>query len=786
MTPHPHSLGRIACAIGLVFGLASLPAASVLAEDGGTGASERQRFDVPAGSLSAALNALARQAGVVLVYPPSLTAGKSSPGLVGDYALRDGFAALLANTGLETVHNADGSYGLRENVQAQTAAGYRLAPVTVLGARDPNVPLSNVPASISVVSREDVATEQATAERIEDILGRQVPGFNPTNNGIRQIRGRTAQVFINGVPTNEQLRASAGADLNLLAPDQLDMIEVSRGANAAYGFGSPGGIIALTTPRAESEELTLRTKVGTSFNTSQPGGSFQTSLYQGVAQIVGDFDFHVGVSLRRDGLNHDPDGRPANDSNSPALFSNGTENVYNLDTSLGYDLGDAGSLRLTATAGRVDVDEFYESDFAGVDRSDPSNMVRLPAGDDNYRRHHTASLTYENPDIGGHALKLELLASKVRSVRHSDTGAFIQRDEQVNEYQGFRTSVTSPLAALHDGASISYGIDFMRNRYFRPWVDTSTGQVVRYLSPDSTLDSWSPYLQGQFDLGKLRLNAGIRHERYSGEVETAVSTSGRGDIEGGDIDSFDLTLLNVGAVYALERRRELYASFSQGAEVSQLGRTASVAGSADRIDPKPAKSNQYEVGFRQRGDSVDYTLAAYYTESDLMSALDCSNPTEPCTPLREPREFWGVEGTLAWRVDSRWTLGGTLSWMDGKRELPDGSKRRIGSAEVPPLLLAAYVGYAPRDGWTNRLQFDYRAARDVFGDSGDFGEGRVEDELLVHAMTSVDVGKGQLQLGVRNLFDETYYAVGAEASNRGWAFIPEEGRRVSLSYTLDW
>lgn len=53
--------------------------------------------------------------------------------------------------------------------------------------------------------------------RVEDLLSHQMPGFNPTSNGVRNIRGRTAQVWVNGAPVNEQLRASSGADLNLLS-----------------------------------------------------------------------------------------------------------------------------------------------------------------------------------------------------------------------------------------------------------------------------------------------------------------------------------------------------------------------------------------------------------------------------------------------------------------------------------------------------------------------------------------------------------------------------------------
>ena len=86
-----------------------------------------------------------------------------------------------------------------------------LTPLTVLGTRAQR-PLATVPASITVVAPQEIREQQVISPRIEDLLRRQVPDFNPTNEDVRQIRGRTAQVFINGVPVNEQLRASSGSD----------------------------------------------------------------------------------------------------------------------------------------------------------------------------------------------------------------------------------------------------------------------------------------------------------------------------------------------------------------------------------------------------------------------------------------------------------------------------------------------------------------------------------------------------------------------------------------------
>lgn len=747
--------------------------------------------DLPPQPLAEAIKSLARQAGITIAADDTLLTGKQSPAVQGAMEPAEALRRLLAGSGLEAVSN-DGTWRLRNlpapapaapASAAQASPVTALPAVTVLGSRDPNVPLSNVPASISVVPREEIARQQPTAQRIEDILARTVPGFNPTNVGVRQIRGRTAQVFINGVPSNEQMRASAGSDINLLSPDQVDLIEVARGANSAYGFGSPGGIIALSSPRAESEQLTLRTRAGTSFNTSKPGGSFQSSVYQSVSQILGDFDFHAGLSYRKDGLARDKDGKPAFDFNSPALLSMGHESLYDFDTSLGYKLGGSGSLRLTITAGRMDVDERWESDGTGVYRQTDSQLVHRPVGDRNGRRHHTLNLSYENANLGGSAVKLEAVTSRAHADQYSTAGAVTQRDEQDNRYAGLRSSVTTPLDGLRQGATVSYGLDYMRNSYFRPVYDDDTGATIRFFSPDVTVETWAPYAQGQVPVGDWRFNAGARHERYGGSVETGVGTGG---IQGGDIRSFRLTLFNAGVVYVLRPGHDLYASFSQGAEISQVGRAATTAVTADRVDPQPAKSNQYELGLRQRTGGLDYTAAVFYTTSDLMSSLDCSVPLEPCRPLREPRKFWGVEGTVAWRIDASTGVGGTLGWMDGRRTLATGEKRRTGSNETPPLLLGAYVDFAPQAGWSNRLQFDYRAGRDPFGDSTAYPEGKVDSLFLAHVSTSVDVGPGQLQIGVRNLFDKRYYSLASEAGNGGFNWIPEQGRRVSISYAMKW
>jgi len=589
----------------------------------------QRQFEIPAQPLADALTEFGRQSDLRVTIDGALVRNLSAPVVSGAMTPEEALRRLLDGTGLAG-RFVESDLVIIERVALDQSDSIELGPVTVLGSRQPDAPLSNVPSSITFVDQEEIQEELATTNRVDEVIARKVPGFNPTNNGVRQIRGRTAQVFINGVPTNEQMRAGTGSDLNLLLADQVSDIEVSRGANSAYGFGSPGGIIALQTPRAESEELTMRTVLRESFNPGHFDGSSQISLYQSVSQIVGDFDFQVGGAVGYDGAEYDPDGNLALGFDNSALLTNGKEWLYNLDTSLGLDLGDAGSLRLTSTFGYVDFTERYALN-PGTYREEYGFLTEEPLGGKSFRRAYTVDLAYENEDVLGSAVKLEIFTSDVKYHVFESFGADDFRQEWNNTYYGIRSSVTTPLDFILQGASVTYGIDALRNELINPYYNHDTGDLVTYFAPEVRLDQWAPYAQLEIPFGDFVLSGGVRHERYSGHVEDGEEGLGP---EGGDIEDFDLTLFNAGLVYSPIEQIDLYATFSQGAEVTQLGRAARDASSADQVDPEPAKSNQYEIGMRGRRRGLELGLAGFYTESDLLSALEC-NGTDPCPPLQQ-------------------------------------------------------------------------------------------------------------------------------------------------------
>lgn len=654
--------------------------------------------------------------------------------------------------------------------------------ITVLGSRIPNAPLSAAPASVSVVTPEQVERERAIGSRVEDLLAHQVPGFNPTNNGVRNIRGRTAQVWVNGAPVNEQLRASSGADLNLLLVDQVAGIEVARGTSSVYGFGSPGGIIALSTPRATTRELQLKTVLRESFNPHALDESHQALIYQSASKIVNDvFDFHVGGAFSYDGLEHAPNGELALGFDNAVLTTNGAESVMAFDTSIGFNFGERGRLRLNGTYSDVDVHERFVV-TGGTFGGEFARLQTQAGADDSFRDAHTATLTYDNDRLFGQAVKLDIFSSRAHSVVVQDLGTLV-RDEQENEYFGMRSSVTTSLSRLSAGSQLTWGVDAQRNRYYRPVYVLATGARFTYFSPDVTLDTVSGYAQLDWNIGeRLRLSSGVRHEEYGGAVKT---TTGPLTISGGDIQGFDLTLVNGSLTYSLRPTVDVYASYSQGSEITQLGRAARAVKAAAQIDPQPAKSNQYEGGLRADFGKSRVALAAFYTESDLLSALSC-DATTPCTPLREPREFWGVELSGSTRLTPLWTVSGVASWQDGERTV-NGVDRPIGSRDISPLLVSSTLNYDSTRSTFGALQLNYRGARDPFpATSTAFGEGPVDAAFTVNLLGGVDTRGGRVQLGIENVFNTEYTSIAAGAGNTASLWVPEEGTRVTLSFSPRW
>ena len=128
---------------------------------------------------------------------------------------------------------------------AKKQEAQKLNPVVVTATRIEQ-PIADIGTTITVV--EDSQIQEQKIDRVEDAL-RQVPGVLVTQTGSPgsetgvSIRGATSAqtlVLVDGVEVN--LGATGGFDIGNLTTDNLDRIEVLRGAGGSlYGSGDRRG-----------------------------------------------------------------------------------------------------------------------------------------------------------------------------------------------------------------------------------------------------------------------------------------------------------------------------------------------------------------------------------------------------------------------------------------------------------------------------------------------------------------------------------------------------------------
>jgi iron complex outermembrane receptor protein len=147
--------------------------------------------------------------------------------------------------------------------------------VTVTAGRTAS-PLSQIPATVTLIDQETLTRELAVTDNLTDVLAKTVPGMGPSREteGIfgQSLRGRDMLVLVDGVPQNFELRIGATDELSRVSPTFVERVEVVRGASAAFGASAAGGIVNLITRSPQRGRLDAA--LGTSFSATHPGDSF--------------------------------------------------------------------------------------------------------------------------------------------------------------------------------------------------------------------------------------------------------------------------------------------------------------------------------------------------------------------------------------------------------------------------------------------------------------------------------------------------------------------------------
>ena len=254
-----------------------------------TAVAAARAYDIPAGSLDAVLTRFGREAGILLTYTPTLTAGRQSPGVQGRFDVPGAFGQLLAGTGL-TASPQGAGYTLvpqTSPVAASLAAGggsgdVALPTTHVQGEAwsdayrlpaDANVtrsdtPIIDIPQAINVVPHQVLADQRART--LDDALinvsgivqGNTLAGTQDTLLKRGFGGNRDGSIMHNGMPLVQ------GRGLNANA----DSVEVLKGPTSLlYGIMDPGGVINVVSKRPLLKPYTAVSVAGTTYGHGKNG-----------------------------------------------------------------------------------------------------------------------------------------------------------------------------------------------------------------------------------------------------------------------------------------------------------------------------------------------------------------------------------------------------------------------------------------------------------------------------------------------------------------------------------
>ncbi|MNO92946.1 Ferric aerobactin receptor precursor [compost metagenome] len=252
-------------------------------------------------------------------------------------------------------------------------------------------------------------------------------------------------------------------------------------------------------------------------------------------------------------------------------------------------------------------------------------------------------------------------------------------------------------------------------------------------------------------------------------------------LDGGTL-RYEDTLYNLGVVYHISDYQDVFANFSQGFSLPDVQRfLRDVRGGYDirQLNAQAIKVDSYELGWRGDWQGVQANVTLFENRSDVTQFFDSIN--RALRLIDQEERVRGVESSLTWHLDDAWYVGGTYAWTKGETH-QNGKWIDLPATRVSPAKTTAFVGFE-EDGYNLRLQaMRLESYDDAFKDSN----GRkIEGYTTLDLLGAVALPVGKLEAGVYNLTDRTYETLFVQA-NAAAPFPHAEGRRLALSYSVDW
>ncbi len=273
--------------LSLMLSLSTSPffISSSLAEE-----AERRSYQVPAGSLGAALTRFAGLAGVNLSVDPALVSGRNSAGLSGEFGVEEGFARLLSGSGLQLQAVGEQAYIL---MPAPEGGSLQLAPTSILGATTSTDSPAYAGGQVarrgsqgllgsrdfmetpfSMTTYTSAAVKNQQARTLGDLIASDpsVRATNPAGGRFEQFTIRGFSLFNSDVAYNGLYGILPTYTIDMEMAERVDILKgPSQLINGISPRGSVGGGINVVPKRATDKPITSFT--GSYASNNQLGGA---------------------------------------------------------------------------------------------------------------------------------------------------------------------------------------------------------------------------------------------------------------------------------------------------------------------------------------------------------------------------------------------------------------------------------------------------------------------------------------------------------------------------------
>lgn len=648
-----------------------------------------------------------------------------------------------------------------------------------------------------MITKEQIEQQMQVTSDSSQILSNLLPSFSPSRQKMsgsgETFRGRAPLVMIDGIPQSNPLRPT-GREMHTIDFSMVERVEVIHGASATNGLGALGGVINIITRRPENGSFNQHVNVQTTLPTEKIRG--ETASYKTTYRVDGreDYlDYLFSIGYENQGLYLDGNNRPVGVDNTQGDTMD--SRAYDLLAKVGYWLDDYQRIQLSVNRYHIKGENNYLS-VDGVRRLGiPTTSVRgTPPGEAPNNSIWTSGLTYEHHDLAGMKLsallfnqRYEALFGATNSSSFQDptiapTGTLYDQSRSVANKYGTKLALTKD-DLLDDTLKVTVGFDTLYDKGKQELYLTKRTYV-----PEMEYTNYSPFIQGEYQLlDNLVLHGGVRHEAAKLKVDSfqAVAANNRVAVEGGSL-KFNETLYNAGAVYSITDSVDLFASYSEGFGMPEVGRVLRAIDNpgvslSDFTDLQPIVTNNVETGFRVKKDRFDFEANYYQSNAKMGDRVEARGDT--FVSVREKTRIQGFEVKAGYQINERHKVNASYAHSEGKYDSNGDGKldKKLNGLNIAPDRLITSWSANWNDQWSSFVQANY-----AFGRSFDETGLAFDGYLLMDAAVGYKLPYGRLNVAVANLLDKQYITYYSQAGLvNDTRYFSGRGRTVTLGYSID-